>query len=59
MSAAFEISIIILGALLAGLNGLIVYILSDLKSWVKTLNADFVGHITDKTMHTECGKVHR
>ncbi|MEI7850653.1 MAG: hypothetical protein WCH86_02360 [Kiritimatiellales bacterium] len=59
MSLFFEISIIVIGALLAGLNGLIVYILSDLKGWLKTLNDDFKVHVTDKTLHTECGKVHK
>ena len=59
MSAAFEISLIILGALLAGLNGCIVFILSDLRGWVKTINEDFKDHVTDKALHTECGKVHK
>jgi|GEM_PF-6260280 len=59
MSPAFEIGVMILGALLAGLNGCIVFILSDLRGWVKTINADFKDHVTDKTLHTECGKVYR
>jgi hypothetical protein len=59
MSVFFEVSVVIIGALLAGLNALIVYILSDLKGWLKSLNDKFDSHVTDKTLHTECGKVHQ
>jgi hypothetical protein len=59
MNFGVQIGILIIGAILAGMNGLIVYILADLKSWVKEINTDFKSHITDKTLHTECGKVHQ
>lgn len=58
MSVGFEISLILLGAVLAGLNGCIVYILSDVKGWLKTLNDEVRQHVTDRALHTECGKVH-
>lgn len=59
MSLFFEVALVVLGALLAGLNACIVYILSDVKGWLKTLDDRFNSHVTDKALHTECGKVHR
>jgi len=51
MNLTIQIILVCIAALLAGLNALIVYILSDLKVWVKTLNARFDAHIADRFIH--------
>lgn len=58
MSLGFEILILIIGAMLAGLNGCIVFILSDFRNLVRKVSDKLDSHVTDKTLHTECGKVH-
>jgi hypothetical protein len=51
MSLFFEIALVVLGALLAGLNGCIVYILSDHKGWLKKLDERFNDHVADRNLH--------
>jgi len=46
-----QIILIVLAALLTGFNGLIVWILSDVRSWLKGLSAEFHAHATDRAAH--------
>ncbi|MCF7847525.1 MAG: hypothetical protein K9M45_01645 [Kiritimatiellales bacterium] len=51
MSLGFEIGILILGAILAGLNACIAYILADLKGWLKALNDRVTAHVENDSKH--------
>lgn len=55
MSLAFQILIVILAAAIAGLNAIIVWILSDLKWGVRHLDSRLNAHIEDREIHNMRG----
>ena len=46
-----QVALVIVGALIAGFNGLILYVLSDLKGWLMRLNTRFDSHVSDRSIH--------
>ncbi len=56
MTLPIQIAMVIIGALLTGLNGCIVFILSDLRRWLKDVDTKVATHLTDRNLHTSCGR---
>jgi len=59
MNIAIQVCLVIIGGLIVGLNAGVLWILSDLRNWLKTLDQRVSNHVENATIHCSPEKMQR
>ena len=57
MNVAIQVCLVVIGGLIVGLNAGVLWILSDLRNWVKTLDQRVSTHVENATIHCSPDKM--